>query len=108
MSFRTVIPNFINDDQTGFLKGRFIGENIILTDSIIHYNAEDQHLPGCCFSLILKKLSTHSSGHLLTVRLNLMEFKVLDATVAKTSLKIASSSLPIFFVIMSVCLTFES
>ena len=37
-----------------------------------------------------------------------MEFKVLDATVAKTSLKIASSSLPIFFVIMSVCLSFES
>ena len=31
-----------------------------------------------------------------------------DATVAKTSLKIASSSLLIFFAIMSVCLTFES
>jgi len=31
-----------------------------------------------------------------------------DATVAKTSLKIASSSLFFFFVIMSVCLTFES
>ena len=56
----------------------------------------------------MKKLSTHSSGHLLTVRFNLMEFKVLDATVAKTSLKIASSSLPIFFVIISVCGTFES
>ena len=31
-----------------------------------------------------------------------------DATEAKTSLKIASSSLSIFFVIMSICLTFES
>ena len=62
----------------------------------------------CYFLLILKKLSTHSSGHLLTVRLNLIEFKVKDATVAKTSLKIASSSLSIFFFIMSVCLTFES
>ena len=62
----------------------------------------------CYFLLILKKLSTHSTGHLLTVRLNIMEFKVLDSTVAKTSLKIASLSLPIFFVIMSVCLTFES
>ena len=62
----------------------------------------------CYFLLIyLKKLSTHSTGHFLTVRLNLMQFKVLDATVAKMSLKIASSSLPIFFVIMSVCLTFE-
>ena len=63
----------------------------------------------CYFLLIyLKKLSTHSSDHLLTVRLNLMEFKVLDATVAKTSLKIASSSLPIFFVIMSVSLTLKA
>ena len=36
------------------------------------------------------------------------EFKIYDATVAKTSLKIASSSLSIFFVIISVCLTFGS
>ena len=34
--------------------------------------------------------------------------KIYDASVAKTSLKIASSSLSIFFVTMSVCLTFES
>ena len=36
------------------------------------------------------------------------EFKIYDATVAKTSLKIASSSFSIYSVIMSVCLTFES
>ena len=36
------------------------------------------------------------------------EFKIHNATVAKTSLNIASSSLSIFFVFMSVCLTFES
>ena len=35
------------------------------------------------------------------------ELKIYDATVAKTSLKIASSSLSIFFVIISVCLTFK-
>ena len=63
----------------------------------------------CYFLLIyLKKFSTHSCGHLLSVRLNLMEFKLLDASVAKTSLKIASLSLSILYVIMSVCLTFES
>ena len=39
---------------------------------------------------------------------NNREFKVYDATVAKTSLKIASSSFSIYFPIMSVCLTFES
>ena len=36
------------------------------------------------------------------------EFKIYDATVAKTSLKIACSSFSIYFVIMSVFLTFES
>ena len=36
------------------------------------------------------------------------EFTIFDATVAKTSLKIASSSFSIYFAIMSVCLTFES
>ena len=35
-------------------------------------------------------------------------FKIYDATVAKTLLKIASSSLSVFFVIMPVSLTFES
>ena len=40
--------------------------------------------------------------------LNNREFKIYDATIAKTSLKIASSSLSIFFVIVSVCVTFES
>ena len=36
------------------------------------------------------------------------EFKIYDAAVAKTSLTIASSSLSIFFVIISACVTFES
>ena len=33
------------------------------------------------------------------------EFKIYDATITKTSFKIASSGLLIFFVFMSVCLT---
>jgi len=36
------------------------------------------------------------------------EFKIYDTTVAKTSLKIASSSSSTFLLIISVCLTFES
>ena len=33
------------------------------------------------------------------------DFKICDATVTKTSFKIASSGLLIFFVVMSACLT---
>ena len=34
---KKVLPNIINFDQSGFLKGRFIGENIRLIDSVINY-----------------------------------------------------------------------
>jgi len=37
-----------------------------------------------------------------------MEFKIYDPTVAKTSLKIASSRFSIFFVTILVCVIFKS
>ena len=42
---KSVIPKIINNDQTGFPKGRFIGENIRLIDNIINY-ASQQNIPG--------------------------------------------------------------
>jgi len=39
------LPNLINYDQTGFTKGRFIGENIRLIDSVICY-AKEKNIPG--------------------------------------------------------------
>ena len=51
------------------------------------------------------QVSTHQ---LTALYRHIKEFKIYDATVAKTWLKIASSSFSIYSVIMSVCLTFES
>ena len=31
------LPKLVNSDQTGFMKGRFIGDNIRLIDGIINY-----------------------------------------------------------------------
>ena len=42
---RKVLPRIINHDQTGFLKNRFIGENIRLLDSIMNYTNTEQ-IPG--------------------------------------------------------------
>ena len=39
------LPNIINNDQTGFLKNRFIGENIRLIESIINHTNTEQ-IPG--------------------------------------------------------------
>ena len=42
---KKVPPYLINNDQTSVLKGRFIGENIRLINSVIDY-AEKQNIPG--------------------------------------------------------------
>ena len=55
--FKQVLPNLIDNDQTDFLKGRFIGENIRLIDSIIKYTAAKISLVFYFF-LTLKKLLT--------------------------------------------------
>ena len=36
---KSVLPSIINHDQTGFMKNRFMGENIRLMDCIIQYAA---------------------------------------------------------------------
>ena len=40
-----VLPNIISSDQMGFLKGRSIGENVRLLNSIISYS-EHKNIPG--------------------------------------------------------------
>ena len=51
---KLVLPNLINYDQTGFLKGRFIGENIRLIDSIIQY-ATEKNIPGLLLFIDFEK-----------------------------------------------------
>lgn len=48
------LPSLINYDQTGFLKGRFIGENIRLIDSVICY-AKEKNIPGLLLFLDFEK-----------------------------------------------------
>ena len=56
--FKEVLPNLIDNDQTGFLKGRSIGENIRLIDSIIELNKLTS-LPLCGF---IAQLVEHRTG----------------------------------------------
>ena len=42
---KTVLPSIINPDQTGFLKGRFTGENIRLIDGVIDYTELFKGIP---------------------------------------------------------------
>ena len=49
-----MLPDLINNDQTGFLKGRSIGENVRLIDRIITY-AESQNTPGILLFIDFEK-----------------------------------------------------
>ena len=51
---RNVIPKIINNDQTGFLKGRFISENIRLIHGIINHT-ESNKIPGLLLFLDFEK-----------------------------------------------------
>ena len=48
------LPKLTNNDETRFIKGRFIGENIRLIDSIINYTA-NKTIPGLVLLLEFEK-----------------------------------------------------
>ena len=51
---KAVLPKLISNDQTGFMKGRFIGENIRLIDGIIQYAAR-HNAPGLLLFIDFEK-----------------------------------------------------
>ena len=51
---KNVIPKIINNDQTGFLKGRFIGENIRL-NRWHNTHTESNNIPGLLLFLDFEK-----------------------------------------------------
>ena len=67
---KTVLPKLINDDQSGFIQNRYIGDNIRLIYDIIAYLEENQ-LPGLILNIDFEKAFD-------SVNWNFM-FKVLKA-----------------------------
>ena len=62
---KKVLPKLINNnDQTGFMKNRFIGGNIRLIDSIINY-ANAEQIEGLLLFIDFKNLLIVSNGPLL-------------------------------------------
>ena len=60
---KKVIPNIIHESQTGFMKGRYIGENIRLTYETLDY-AEDKNQPGIFFSDFEKAFDSISHDYM--------------------------------------------
>ena len=51
---KSVLPSIINNDQTGFMKNRFIGENIRLIECIIQHAAKE-NIPGLLLFIDFEK-----------------------------------------------------
>ena len=49
-----LLPKLIHPDQTGFVKGRYIGENIRLISDVMEYT-KVQNIPGILLSLDFRK-----------------------------------------------------
>ena len=54
LRLKKVLPSIINDAQTGYMKGRFIGENIRLISDILHVRPQ-QNLEGIALFIDLEK-----------------------------------------------------
>ena len=54
LRLKRVLPSIIHSDQTGFLKGRYIGENIRLALDVIEY-VNDNDLSGMMFLIDFEK-----------------------------------------------------
>ena len=50
----TVLPKLIHPDQTGFIKGRYIGENIRIISDILDLTSKQQ-IPGILVALDFRK-----------------------------------------------------
>ena len=51
---KRVLPDLINEDQTGFVPGRYIGDNLRLLYDIIHY-LQNENQPGLLVSIDFEK-----------------------------------------------------
>ena len=52
---KLVINKLINKDQTGFIKGRYIGENIRLIYNLMNYT-EENNIPGLLLLIDFEKV----------------------------------------------------
>ena len=70
---KLVLPSIINEDQTGFISGRYIGENIRILYDVLQYT-EDHNLPGMLLLINFEKAFDSVSWDFLFNVLNFFNF----------------------------------
>jgi hypothetical protein len=85
------LPSLIDDDQTGYIKGRFIGCNIRLIEDIIFYT-ESNNIPGILLSVDFEKAFDSISWSFIDKSLEAFNFGPLFRGFIKTLYNDISSS----------------
>ncbi len=70
---QTILPDVINEDQSGYLKDRFIGENIKLFKDITFFTMKDK-LPGIILCIDFEKAFDSLNWNLLFKSLEKFNF----------------------------------
>ena len=70
---KPLLPLLIKSDQNGFIKGRYIGENIRLIYDILHYT-EENNIPGILLLIDFEKAFDSLSWSFIDKALNLFNF----------------------------------
>ena len=70
---KTVLPNLIHPDQTGFIKGRYIEENIRLISNVLDVTNKQQ-IPGISVALDFRKAFDSLEWPFIMETLNLFNF----------------------------------
>ena len=70
---KPLLPLLIKSDQTGFIKGRYIGESIRLIYDILHYT-EENNIPGILLLIDFEKAFDSLSWSFINKTLNLFNF----------------------------------
>ena len=68
-----VLPSIISDVQTGYIEGRFIGENISMLPNITHFTAE-QNREGIALFIDFKKAFDSLEWAFLSKALDVFQF----------------------------------
>lgn len=80
---KKVLDKLISSDQTGFLKGRFIGENIRLVYDLMNYTEQNQ-IPGLLMLIDFEKAFDSISWNFIYKTLDLFNFSDLIEDWVKT------------------------